>query len=283
MVTVIVTGASGFLGRAVIATLRQRPFVKVQAVSRRPVSGALCVDHYSQCPRGDVLIHLAEESDRSEVARLGAAYAEEVAATSRALLDGRYERAVYASSAVLYGDRSSHAHMPDDPVYVEDAYTRVKRATELAVLDSSTGVVARVANVYGPGMSTSNVMSRILAQIPGSGAVRVADVTPVRDFVWIEDAADAFVSLATAKGPAGVFNVGTGVGMSIGALARAALDVAHEGHREVTATGPAHPSTIVLDSTRTAQAYGWLPRTDVRAGLSLLMSGASRTEVRHTT
>ena len=283
MVTVVVTGASGFLGRAVVSALRHRPYVKVQPVSRRPLSGTLRVDRYSQTPGADVLIHLAEESDRSRAGRLGVEYADEVGATAGALLDGRYQHVVYASSAVLYGDGSNQAHTPDDVVYVKDAYTRIKRATELAVLGSTTGVVARVANVYGPGMSTSNVMSTILAQIPGSGAVRVADITPVRDFLWIEDAAEAFVVLATVEGPAGVFNVGTGRGISVGDLARVALDIANEGHREIFATGPPHPSTIVLDCARTTQSYGWLPHTDIREGLSVLMSDASRTEVRHTT
>jgi UDP-glucose 4-epimerase len=282
MVTVVVTGASGFLGDAVVTALRRRPYVKVQPVSRRPMAGTLRVDRYSEAPGADVLIHLAEESDRSLVERLGVEYADEMGATAGALLDGRYQHVVYASSAVLYGDRSSHAHAPDDPVYVKDAYTRIKRATEIAVLDSPTGVVARVANVYGPGMSTSNVMSRILAQIPGSGAVRVADLTPVRDFVWIEDVAEAFVALATVEGPAGVFNVGTGLGISVGALARIALDVANERDREITATGPPNSSTIVLDCARTAQAYAWLPHVDVRGGLSVLMSGAPRAEARHT-
>lgn len=283
MVTVVVTGASGFLGRAVVAALRRRPRVTVQPVSRQSLPDGIRVHRYSDAPGADVLIHLAEESDRSKVAILDVDYADEVAATADALLDGRYQRVVYASSAVLYGDRFAHAHTPEDGVYIEDAYTRIKRRSELAVLDSAAGVVARVANVYGQGMSSSNVMSRILAQIPGSGALSVRDTTPVRDFVWIDDAAEAFAALATGSGPAGVFNVGTGIGTSIGTLARVALDVAGESHREIRATAPANPSTIVLDGARTTQAYGWHPHLQVREGLSLLMLGASRTEARHIT
>ena len=91
MVAVVVTGASGFLGRAVVAALRQRA-VKVQPVSRQSLPDTIQVRHYSEAPRGDVLIHLAEESDRSKVAMLGAEYADEIAATAEALLDGRYQR-----------------------------------------------------------------------------------------------------------------------------------------------------------------------------------------------
>jgi UDP-glucose 4-epimerase len=283
VVTVVVTGASGFLGRAVVTALRRRPFVKVEPVSRQSLADVIQVRSYSEAPGGDVLIHLAEESDRSKVAMLDIEYADEVAATADALLDGRYQRVVYASSAVLYGDHFAHPHTPEDGVYIEDAYTRIKRRSELAVLDCVAGVVARLANVYGQGMSSSNVMSAILAQIPGSGALCLRDTTPVRDFVWIDDAAEAFVALATGPGPAGVFNVGTGIGTSIGTLARVALNIAGEGHREIQATAPARPSTIILDAAGTTEAYGWQPHLQVREGLSLLMSAASRTEARHTT
>ena len=47
----------------------------------------------------------------------------------------------------------------------------------------------RLANVYGPGMAANNVMSDILGQVPGDGPLVVRDIAPVRDYLWIEDAA----------------------------------------------------------------------------------------------
>jgi UDP-glucose 4-epimerase len=272
VVTVVVTGASGFLGRAVVRALAQRSGVRVQPVSRQPIADGLRVHSYAETPHGDVLIHLAEEADRQKVAALGAAYQSAAVHTVAELLGRSYARVVYASSALLYGDASSRPHMPDDPVAVTDAYTRLKHTAEQAVLESSSGVVARLSNIYGPGMSSRNVISTILGQIPGSGPLTVMDTTSVRDFLWVDDAADAFVELATATTAHGIFNVATSVGTSIGDVARLALEIAGETGREIVATRTGGASTIIADDVRMTREFGWKARVGLRDGLAYLLS-----------
>ena len=71
----------------------------------------------------------------------------------------------------------------------------------------------RPANIYGPGMSKNNVLSTILQQIPGMGKLEVMDTNPVRDFIWVEDAAEGIVALALSIFKDGnkcaLFNLGT--------------------------------------------------------------------------
>ena len=110
---------------------------------------------------------------------------------------------------MLYGDTDIYAHRPNDPIQSNDAYTRVKRQSEMAVLKLPTGIVVRPANIYGPGMSKNNVMSAILQQIPGIGKLEVR-IQPVRDFIWVEDAAEGIVALALSifkDGNNAVFNL----------------------------------------------------------------------------
>jgi UDP-glucose 4-epimerase len=272
VVTVVVTGASGFVGRAVVRALAQNRGIRVQPVSRREMPGAVRVETYTQAPAGDVLIHLAEESDRAKVAALGPRYRAEAGRTVAELVNRSYGRVIYASSAVLYGDASNQPHMPDDAVYVTDEYTRLKRNAELAVLESPSGMVVRLSNVYGPGMSPANVITTILRQIPGSGPLVVMDTTPVRDFLWVDDAAEGFAALATAPMVQGIFNLATGIGSSIGETARLALDIAGESGRDIIATHSAQASTIIADRTRIAEQLGWHPRVMLRDGLALLLS-----------
>jgi len=272
VVTVVVAGASGFLGRAVVRALANRSGVRVQAVSRRPTASTVQVDSYAATPGGDVLVFLAEEADRTKVEALGAVYESSVIQTIKDLLGRSYARVIYASSAVLYGDASSRPHTANDDVYVTDAYTRLKRTAELAVLESSAGIVARLSNVYGPGMSPRNVISTILGQIPGSGPLVVMDTAPVRDFFWVDDAAEAFAELATATSAHGIFNLATGVGTSIGETARLALEIAGENGREIVATACGRESAIIADAARMTRQYGWKARVGLRDGLAFLLS-----------
>jgi UDP-glucose 4-epimerase len=274
--SVVVTGASGFLGAAVVrACLGAR--AEVIPVARQAVHGAVRVRSYSEAPRADVLIHLAEDNDRARVAASGAAYEAAAFQTLQALLEKGYGRVVYASSAVLYGGRASSPRKPSDPVHVVDAYTRVKRSSEEAVI-GSRGVVARLANLYGAGMSENNVLSTILRQIPGTAPLEVMDEQPVRDFVWIDDAAAAFAAMALRAGKPGIYNVGSGRGVSVSALARAALALAGENDRGVISTRPGEMSSLVLDVAETAAQWQWRPTTPLEEGLARLI--ATNTEPR---
>lgn len=274
---VVITGASGFLGGHVVRLMALLQDVQTIAVTRQDIPDFYRVSDYSQTPVGDVLIHLAENNDRVLVTKSGQAYEDAVLTTLATLVANGYRRVVYASSSVLYGDADMHAHVPADPIQIEDAYTRVKRLSELAVLGLPRGVAARLGNLYGPGMSKNNVMSAILRQIPGEGALEVMDINPIRDFVWVEDAAEGIVALAVSnlqKQKVGrLFNIGTGVGTSIGSLAELALKIAGQPDRLVR---PRHPSdsrsTLILNSSATTAACGWYPKTPLWQGLTHLIN-----------
>jgi UDP-glucose 4-epimerase len=236
---------------------------------------------YSQSPSGDVLIHLAENNDRAHVANAGQAYEEQVISTLAALIEKGYSRVVYASTAVLYGDANNWAHSSSDSIRIDDAYTRIKRLSELLVLKLSGGVVVRLGNIYGPGMSKNNVMSTILRQIPGTGSLEVIDTNPVRDFVWVQDAAEGIVALALSQYKRGIegglFNLGTGIGTSIGDLASMALEIGGQSDRRVKAKCPSdRQSTLILDSTDITLTCGWEPETSLQQGLPILLKNLNQ-------
>src|SRR3989442_1073290 len=129
MTSVVVTGAAGFLGRFVVADLATRGF-DVIAVSRRRFPGIHFVQDYTQSPAGDVVIHLAEESDRREVNRLGQQYLLDASRVVTALSARRNQKMIYASSGVVYGDESERPCAVDLPVVGVDVYSKSKLLNE---------------------------------------------------------------------------------------------------------------------------------------------------------
>lgn len=219
------------------------------------MSGMQQVTDYLETPAADLLIHLAEEPDRTKVNQFGKAYAQQAADTVRQMCV-RAGRVIYASSGAVYGDEGNTPFTTDMPVHASDLYSRSKIGNECIVLDAG-GAVLRLSNLYGLGMSPNNVFSDIMRQIPGTGALYVRDVKPVRDFLSVTDAARAFV-LAAKTSCNDIMNVGSGIGTSIETLARLALQAVCEGHREIVATSSlSRRSFNVLDVSETQRRLEW--------------------------
>jgi UDP-glucose 4-epimerase len=275
---VVVTGASGFLG-GVISKKLSDVGVSSLRVSRQCAFGYLRVAKYADTPSGDVLIHLAEMNNRARVNQLSAEYERESIDTLDALLKQGYGKVIYASSSVIYGDRVCTPHIESDPVSAIDTYTRVKLAAEQSVL-SCGGVVVRLANIYGPGMAVENVISNILGQLNQDGPITLQDTSPVRDFIWVEDAAEAIMKMVSERAQ-GLFNVGTGIGTSIGELARMLLKEVEQSQRQIVSAQPAsRPSCIVLDINKAKQDLHWQPSILLNEGLRRLVS--RQREVKYT-
>ena len=276
----VVTGASGFIGRATLSALAARG-LPVLAVSRRYFNvgksiQVLQVKSYADLvpPSTDsVLVHLAEPRDVAAVAREDARLAAERQGALAALLGRGWAHVVYASSAAVYGDGETAPRRTSESIAPRGAYAAAKAASEQAVL-AAGGAVARLANVYGPGMAPNNVFADILRQIPGEGPLTLRDLAPVRDYLWVDDAAAGLAALAAAR-KSGLFNLGTGTGTSVGNLARQALACAGERGRPVHATVTAgRDSHLVLDAADTAAQVGWSPSVSLDDGLRRLMGRA---------
>ena len=131
----------------------------------------------------------------------------------------------------------------------------------------------RLANPYGPrhyGMSQGFIsvfLKRIHAREPltiwGDGSV-------VRDYVYIEDVAQAFLAAARYRGPHDLFNVGSGKGVSINELISLLERVCgRELCPSYTAARSFDVPAIVLDSALARSELGWAPRVGLREGVQL--------------
>lgn len=265
MTSVTLTGASGFIGREVAVALKVAGMHPI-CVSRATREGMFKVADYRSSPVADILIHLAEERDRVRSTAAGPDYIDRMTETTAALCGRGYGRIIYVSSAVVYGDRITTARQENEPAEPGDLYSTAKLVCERLVTKAG-GTVVRLANVFGPGMASSNVLYTILTQVGQRGPMQVRDISPIRDYVWIDDVTAALVALTL--GPAsGVYNVGSGRGTSVGELAGLALKLAGEEGRKIISTESASTgSCCYLNIDRMQREFHWSARMDLPQGI----------------
>jgi UDP-glucose 4-epimerase len=187
-------------------------------------------------------------------------------------------RVVYTSTGgAAYGDTDVLPTPEDHPARATSPYGVSKVGAERYVecwagLTGASGLSLRLANVYGPRQSPHGeagvvaIFSHRLLR--GEPCVVNGDGEQTRDFVYVEDVAEAAARAVRATGVVGVLNVATGVETTVNQIYRrlaAAGGVSHPAQH-----GPAKPGEqrrSVLDAGRARALLGWSPTTSLDDGL----------------
>jgi ADP-L-glycero-D-manno-heptose 6-epimerase len=256
---VLVTGAAGFIGSALVWALNQRGCMDIVIADGAPreertrnLSGLKFVDYLepyaalsglSACSLGkfDFVFHLGAcssttETDAEYLRRNNFEYSRDLAAW--ALSAG--VRFVYASSAATYGDGS--AGMDDgDPQLLErllplNLYGQSKQMMDLHAWREGwfeRVVALKYFNVFGPNEDHKGDMRSLVhksfAQVLKTGTIRLfksyrpeyGDGEQKRDFLYVKDAVEMTLHLAANPRANGIFNVGSGRAHTWNELARA--------------------------------------------------------------
>ena len=182
-----------------------------------------------------------------------------------------------STGGAAYGDTSVVPTPEDHPLVPASPYGVSKTSGERYIecygplLDVRT-LVLRLANVYGPRQNPHGeagvvaiFADRLLRDEP---CVINGDGEQTRDFVFVEDVAEAVVRGLERMDATGVINIGTGVETTVNAiyarLARAA------GVTRPATHGPAKPGEqrrSALAAGRAASVLGWTPVTALGEGL----------------
>jgi GDP-L-fucose synthase len=133
-------------------------------------------------------------------------------------------------------------------------------------------------NLYGPGdnfdLASSHVIPALIrkcleAQDRGEDSIMLwGDGSPTREFLYVEDAAEAIVLAAERYNGAAPVNVGSGEEISIRDLAqRIASLCGYQGRIEWDASRPNGQPRRCLDVTRAEREFGFRAHTTLDAGL----------------
>ena len=138
-------------------------------------------------------------------------------------------------------------------------------------------ITAIGADAYGPGddfsLDNSHVVGALIrrfhdARIGGRASVEIwGSGTPQREFIYVDDLADACLFAMRAYDGAEPINLGVGHSTSIAELAKTIADVVgYRGELQFDSSRPDGTPMKSLDS-RVLHDLGWRPRWDLRRGL----------------
>ena len=307
--TVAVTGADGFIGSHLVEALLSRGFrVRALAQYNSFNTWGWLADVVRNRPEGDAALEIVTGDVRDanfcrefvkgcgtvfHLAALIAIPFSYVAPDSyvdtnvkgtlnmcQAARDVGIDRLVVTSTSEVYGT-AQYVPIPEThPRQPQSPYSATKIGADAIALSFYNAfelpvVIARPFNTYGPRQSARAIIPTIISQIAsGMTTIKVGDLSPTRDFNFVEDTCRGFIALGDAPDVEGrEINIATGTEIS---MADTLATIAHVMGREVNfEVDPARlrPSKSEVrrlcgDNTVITTLTEWRPQVSLEEGLA---------------
>lgn len=234
---IVVTGATGFIGRELVQLLMDkghqvctlmRPESNRQKLAGHPVTLITYTSLKNQETvsqlkdwQPEVFIHLAWRGVGGKDRNAAFHISENIAFT----LDAVYLAAAAGCTQWIGAGSQAEYGVPNIQVTEESrcmpvsAYGTAKLAAGIAALGMCAalrmkGAWCRVFSVYGPGDHTNAFVPYIINSFQNGDSPQLTACEQLWDYLYISDAAAAFLALAE-KGATGIFNIGSGTTVSL--------------------------------------------------------------------
>ena len=197
----------------------------------------------------------------------------------QAALDAGVQRVIHTSTSEVYGTAN---YVPIDekhPLQPQSPYSASKISADAMAKSYHHAfelplTIARPFNTYGPRQSARAVIPTIISQLAsGRREVQLGDLSPTRDFTFVEDTCRGFLALAGSDATIGeVVNIGSNFEVSIGELLKQIGDIMQmdlETTLDQQRLRPADSEVFRLwcDNSKLRTLTGYAPKTDLRTGL----------------
>jgi dTDP-glucose 4,6-dehydratase len=305
--TVLITGAGGFIGshlteRLLAMGAQVRAFVhynsrndpgflaglegeSVQAEGRlRIMTGDICdADAVRRAAEGaGVIFHLAalvgipySYQHVHQVVEVNTLGTLNVLTAAR---ENRITRIIHTSTSEVYG---TARQVPIDelhPKQPQSPYSASKIAADALALSHHLSfelpvTICRPFNTYGPRQSDRAIIPTLIAQALCRDEIVLGNLTPTRDFTFVNDTVAGFIKLAESEACIGEeVNLGTGQEISIGELAQTIIRMVGRDVELVRSTERMRPATsevqrLCSDNAKARALAGWSPEVSLEEGL----------------
>ncbi|MET0421203.1 MAG: GDP-mannose 4,6-dehydratase [Acidimicrobiia bacterium] len=283
----LITGADGFVGRHLARHLRDEGDdvveIDVHGAGELDITDREALIAHVGALMPDAIYHLAARSHvgeswgrDSDVVRVNVHGTANVLDAARA---ANVHRVVVVGSSEQYGVVAPHEIPLTEraPLRPVSPYAQTKTEAEALALRAAAdglGVICvRAFSHTGPGQSPRFLVPAIAARVvaaelvggdhEGSGTIAVGRTDPVRDFSDVRDVVRAYRSLVLRGEPGEVYNVCSGIGVTVGDLVSQVLALATTPLELVVDPALVRDTDVPVligDHTRITSATGWRPQ-----------------------
>lgn len=197
----------------------------------------------------------------------------------QAALKNKVKRVIHTSTSEVYGTAQ---YVPIDekhPLQPQSPYSASKIGADAIAMSFYNAfqlplTIARPFNTYGPRQSARAIIPSIITQIAaGKPSVHIGDLTPTRDFNYVEDTCGGFMALAACEKAIGeTVNIGSNYEISIADLLQLIKklmnsDVSIETDEQRLRPASSEVFRLWCDNGRINQLTGFKPQISLEEGL----------------
>lgn len=279
---VLVTGGSGFIGRACVGSLRARGLDVIAPSSKElDVLDRNAVEHYLAAARPTRLVHAAWRAVRADImtspentlwakASLSLALAFHAHGGIRAAFLGTSAEYDWSEGILRAGVTTPKPATP---------YGAAKHALRLALEAQArpaglSFVWPRIFFVYGPHDHPSRLGMAVFATLLADQPVDLSEGTQIRDYVYVDDVGEG-VAAALMSDFDGATDLASGVPTTVRQLASEIgrqLGKEHLLRFGAKPTAPHETSRVLGDPAHARAHIGWSARTGLEQGVSRLIA-----------
>jgi UDP-glucose 4-epimerase len=289
MKQIIITGHNGFLGSNLLLKLISEKY-DITGISKtikkndsiKQIKRNILNIKDSDIAKNSCIIHLAAITDVVYCEKYPEeCYKVNVMATQKILEIARKKNCslIYPSTSHVYGIPRKLPIKETHPTNASSVYSESKISGEklCEMYSKSYGLnisVLRLFSTYGPKNSEYKVESRIITQLLSNRSIKIGNLSPKRDFIYIDDVIRAFqIVIKNLKG-FNIYNVGLERSYSIQEICNILKKLSGKKISVVTDKTKLRKNDIknVVSDCSKIKKLGWKPKISINKGLELTLN-----------
>ena len=188
-------------------------------------------------------------------------------------------RVIHTSTSEVYGTAQYVPIDESHPMQPQSPYSATKIAADAMAMSFYNAfdlpvTIARPFNTYGPRQSARAIIPTIIIQIANGGTeIKLGDITPTRDFNYVDDICRGFISLAECGESIGqTVNIGSNIEISIGNILNIIKELMESDVKFIIDKQRIRPEKsevfrLWCDNSKIEKLTGFKPEVDIRQGL----------------